>query len=343
MVKYLLIAGIAFASAVFAFDEATCLVPVDNTGAAPTSTAYIPTPSGHRDVIYDDQTLDLDAWWNAYSIYGANGYEPADDFETTADSTLEMVRFWVMQGNGFDIRVDIFDDSGAGPGSVLYQEEVPGSDITWTIAYQDFYDTIWEADIPISGFDIVAGTRYWLGLQSTSGGNKFWCVMLNEPEWWSNCYFYYYGTWYDSEDFFSEASACMFELHGTLTDHEEPVITQTYPHDSDFPSGVPVDTNVTFHVTDDLSGCDTDETTCSVEESGGAVPGDLAFDDSDPLDVAFTWEPEDHYAEGADVDVTVETYDLAGNGPVTESWSFTTGYTNVAPASLGVIKAGFIE
>jgi hypothetical protein len=135
----------------------------------------------------------------------------------------------------------------------------------------------------------------------------------------------------------------MFELHGTLTDHEDPEIAQTYPHDADFPSGVPVGTNVTFHVTDNLYGCDTDETTCTVEENSEPLFGELTFDDGDPLDVAFTWEPDDHYAEGTDVDVTVETYDLAGNGPVTEEWTFTTGYVNVAPASLGVIKAGFAE
>ncbi len=58
MFKHLLVAVsiIAFAPAAFAFDDAACLGPIDNTGAAPTSIAYIPTPSGYRDVIYDDQT-----------------------------------------------------------------------------------------------------------------------------------------------------------------------------------------------------------------------------------------------------------------------------------------------
>jgi hypothetical protein len=145
--------------------------------------------------------------------------------------------------------------------------------------------------------------------------------MPNQPEWWKNCHvrywtgFEYY--WADSLYYYGTASACEFELHGIPPDDVEPEVTEMYPHDSDFPSGVPIDTNVTFHVTDDSSGCDVEETTISVERGGEQLLGILTWDDSDPLDVAFEWEPDDHYAEGTDVDVTVETYDLAGNGPVT--------------------------
>ena len=58
MFKHLLVAVsiIAFAPAAFAFDDAACLVPVDNTEATPTPATYIPALSGYRDVIYDDQT-----------------------------------------------------------------------------------------------------------------------------------------------------------------------------------------------------------------------------------------------------------------------------------------------
>jgi hypothetical protein len=168
------------------------------------------------DVIYDDQTYNPYVTWNAYSIHGGNGYETADDFETTADWTLEMVRFWVIYSGIYDVRVDIFNDSGAGPGTPLFHEEVPSGEITWTLVDDPGY-TIYKVKVPISGFDIDAGTRYWLGLQRTSGSNAFWLVMPNEPDWWENCYFYD-GAWYDSADYFGEASACEFELHGTPAD-----------------------------------------------------------------------------------------------------------------------------
>ncbi len=166
--------------------------------------------------------------------------------------------------------------------------------------------------------------------------------MPNNPYyWWENCYFYNGSAWYDSADYFGEASACEFELHGTRVEYIDPEITETFPHDSDFPSGVPVDTDVTFNVTDDSSGCDTHETTCTVVESGSSISGSLSWDDSDPLDVAFTWEPDSDFPEGTDIDVDIVTYDNAGNGPVTESWTFTTGYTNIESVSLGRIKSTF--
>jgi hypothetical protein len=172
----------------------------------------------YADVIYDDQTFDWGATWNGFSIYAGNGYETADDFETAEDWTLETICFWELWSSQHNIRVHIFSDSAGAPGSVLYQEEVTATDITWTIAYQDFDYTVYRGDIPINGFNIANGTRYWVGLQSTSdnpGCN--WLVMGNDPAWWSNCYFYD-GGWFDSYDYFGEASACEFELHGSPPD-----------------------------------------------------------------------------------------------------------------------------
>jgi len=177
------------------------------------------TLRAHADVIYDKQTFDWGACWNALSIYGAADCETADDFETTEDWTLDLIRVWLFtwsSHSGTVIRVDIFENTDAGPGNTLFEEEVKGADMTWTWVPNYFWDPIYEVDIPISGFDIVAGTRYWLGLQTTKADvNTFWCVMINEPDWWSNCYFYYEGTWYDTEEFFLEPYACFFELHGT--------------------------------------------------------------------------------------------------------------------------------
>ncbi len=257
--------------------------------------------------------------------------------------TLEMVRVWLINSGTGDMLVEVFGDAGAIPDedNLLYAETVSEGDYTWTDTGDWVVWPVYEVEIPITGFDISPGTMYWLSLQLQHEGSAriFWCATDYQTEWWDFYAYYFDGMWESGH----HAVDQVFELHGSLPDDVDPEVTETYPHDEDFPSGVPVDTIVTFHVTDDVSGCDVEETTISVEQGGDQLLGIVTFDDSDPLDVAFTWEPDDYYAEGTGVDVTVETYDLAGNGPVTEEWSFTTGYTNVAPASVGVIKAGFIE
>ena len=345
MVKNLLITICVFVSAVLSFDEAALILPIDKTGDAPTSSTYIPTPSDGREVIYDGQTYNFDEIFGGFSITSPT-YKLADDFEVDDDWRLDVNRVWIPSNDGpDDIIVEIFADSGDGPDvdDVLFTETVGGSDQTWTDTGDVLNDyTIWEVDIPISGFEIVPGTRYWLSLQY-QGGRAFWTVTYQDPAWWDVLYSYISGTWRSSYDFIGLGLACFFELHGVTTDYLDPEITETYPHDSDFPSGVPVDTDVTFRVTDDLSGCDTDETAVDVEHDGDTLIGMLTFDDSDPLDVYFEWEPDVSYPAGVEIHVAVETYDNYGNGPVTEEWSFTTGYVNVAPASLGVIKAGFAE
>ena len=259
------------------------------------------------------------------------------------DWTLEMVRVWIFNSDTGDMLVEVFGDAGAIPDDddLLYSETVSDGDYTWTATGDSMYGmAVYEVEIPIGGFDISPGTMYWLSLQHQGSWDLFWCAAYYQYDWWDYFAYYYQGLWESGE---SHGADQFFELHGTPVEYNDPEITETYPHDSDFPSGVPVDTDVTFHVTDDSSGCDVEETTISIEQGGDQLSGIVTFDDSDPLDVAFEWEPDDHYAEGTGVDVTVETYDLAGNGPVAEEWSFTTGYVNIAPASLGAIKVGFIE
>jgi hypothetical protein len=301
---------------------------------------FIIATSVYADIIYDGQTYDLGATWDAYNF----GSGLADDFEVPDDCILTGIRIWVTDSPPWDIYVSILGSSTAGPGETLYTDLIQSDEATWLDTGDDFGGyTVLQVDGPLTGFEIEGGTKYWLSINGAPYQSR-WLVMPNQPEWWENCYIYFWDgfeyIWADSFYYYGEASACEFELHGTL-ESEDPEVTETFPHDSDFPSGVPVNTDITFHVTDDLSGCDTDETTCTVEESGGPLSGALTFDDSDPLDVSFTWDPDDDYAEGASINVEVVTYDLAGNGPVTEEWTFTTGYVNILPASLGVIKGGF--
>jgi hypothetical protein len=131
-----------------------------------------------------------------------------------------------------------------------------------------------------------------------------------------------------------------------IPDQEDPYITDTYPHDGDWPSGVPP--------SEDTAGChwnagdsdvnsfiDVDESTFEVRDSDdNPVAGELTIDDSDPYDVIVNFEADGLWAGGETYTVETTTYDMAANS-ATESWDFTAGYLNIDKSSYGAVKALF--
>jgi hypothetical protein len=171
------------------------------------------------DIIYDEQTYDYDDVGNGSSIW-YEICESADDFELAGYWDLEMVRVWLFYSGEQDVRIDIFsngtDDMPAyPPPGDLYYEEVPAESITWTDTGDSMFGyPIYRLDIPIEGFYIETGIRYWLGLQSISGDNSYWLVFENHLEyWWEDMCIFYEGQW--CRDTLFRRQDCMFELHGT--------------------------------------------------------------------------------------------------------------------------------
>jgi hypothetical protein len=187
-------------------------------------TAVFSIPAAFADVIYNEQTYDYEETDNGFSIWGEGGYEMADDFEVECCWNLEMVRVWLFYSGEQDIRVDIFsngadDKPGAPPPGDLYYEEVPAESIKWKDTGDSMFGyPIYQLDIPIEGFYIETGIRYWLGLQSITGNNSYWLGFVNsDTYWWKGACFYYNGAWYNG-DYIFERYDCEFELHGTPDD-----------------------------------------------------------------------------------------------------------------------------
>jgi len=176
----------------------------------------------YADVIYDEQTYNYGETDNGCTIWGEAGYESADDFEVEGFWTLEMVRVWLFYSGEQDIRVDIFsngadDKPAAPPPGDLYYEEVPAESIKWTDTGDSKYGwPIYQLDIPIDGFYVETGTRYWLALQSTTGNNSYW-LEFQYTDWWEGACFYD-GVWYRQGEYVFEWYDCEFELHGTPDD-----------------------------------------------------------------------------------------------------------------------------
>jgi hypothetical protein len=131
-------------------------------------------------------------------------------------------------------------------------------------------------------------------------------------------------------------------------DQENPYINYTYPHDVDWPSGVPP--------TENTAGChwnggdpdtnsfiNVDESTFEVRDSGGnPVSGNLNIDDTDSYDVIVDFQADEPWLGGETYTVETTTYDMVGNS-ATAIWDFTTGYLNINTSSFGAIKALYAE
>jgi hypothetical protein len=255
-----------------------------------------------------------------------------------------MVRVWLLSIGTGDMLVEVFGDAGDIPDDdLLYSETISDGDYTFTFTGDSLYGyLVYEVEIPIGGYEISPGTMYWLSLQHQGGMSIFWCAATHQYDWWDYFALYYGGAWMSGSYCGTDS---FFELHGSTgpLDEEDPTVTDMYPLDDDFPSGVPPSENTSgCHWRDGdpetNKGIDVENSEFTVyDPDDEVVAGMLDIDDADLWDVVVGFE-----AEGATYTVETETYDLAGNS-ANETWDFTTGYVNVAPASLGVIKAGFIE
>ncbi|MCP4229428.1 MAG: Ig-like domain-containing protein, partial [bacterium] len=123
---------------------------------------------------------------------------------------------------------------------------------------------------------------------------------------------------------------------------------------ADGATGVPVDSDIVFHIEDDDIGVDvstinTDSVLVDMDvpvKGKIEVTGSITIDDTDPNDVIVTFDPDYDFEEGAWVTVTVspsgnEILDDLGNVMAEDSWEFFVFMAGVDSASLGEIKAAF--
>jgi hypothetical protein len=282
----------------------------------------------------------------------------ADDFEVTDDVVLTEIEWWGGYYNGSgsftSVNLEIYADDDGPDGD-------PGTGAVWSVSvpYADCDETyvgsigggeMYKYHVVLGAsdqFTLTGGTTYWLCVQPVMDYPPQTGLTAQDQVNGSGVYFVseYFGfpDWIQGWQVFLVDYDIAFNLYGG-TDSVPPTITGAYPKDADYPCGVPGDTWVGFHVEDDASGCDVSSTTYNAETGGlPVIWGTETIDESDPLDVSFDLQPEMPFFGGAEVNVSVETYDNAGNGPVNENWTFHTGFTNIETKSVGYIKAGFAE
>jgi hypothetical protein len=360
MLKYFLI-GVSVLAVAASGAALTDLGNLDNPGVSKEGSTLLYSSASRADEIYMDQSYEPDGYTyvdNGLSIYGGANYESADDFLPEDDTTVQEVVIWIS-GSGMNIRVDFFEGSSSGPGDAppadFYNEEVSAGDIAFEATGDYLYGyPIIKTTIPISDAELT-GERdyYWFGCQNTTGSNTFWWAFRNTDmggPYWEQTYFYYISYWTPGSSVFGYQYDHFYEIWGSTgpPDEEDPTITNTYPMDDDYPSGIPPDENFAGCHWEDgdpetNKGIDVEASTFDIYDADmGLVLGTLTIDDADLWDVIVDFEAEDPFDEGATYTVETETFDLAGNS-ATELWTFTTGYLSITEASFGAIKAGFAQ
>ncbi|MGQ9729632.1 MAG: carboxypeptidase regulatory-like domain-containing protein [Candidatus Zipacnadales bacterium] len=106
----------------------------------------------------------------------------------------------------------------------------------------------------------------------------------------------------------------------TASDVEAPKIQNQVPADGDV--DVPIDTTISFELTDNRAGID--PSTIRVTVNGTNVTQKLQIDTTDPLLVSVLFDRVADFAYGETVTVTVEASDIAGNAMTKVVYSFTT-------------------
>ncbi len=308
------------------------------------STGYVAPIPLSKAVLFDqayDGTIDQA---RNYSDY----WHQADEFSLTNPSRLENIEWWSFFGSGvstMDIRVHD-DDSGL-PGTVLWEQ----LDVTATVT--DTGDDWGGHDIyyvevvldPADYYLLDDGTTYWLSLHH-DGFGAYWCRWNGGTAAGSTDYG---GTWSASTVTF------MLRLNGT-EDLAAPEVSGQVPADG--ASGVAVNSDIVFHVTDDLFGVDTSTISFSVEDSAksgeataslsnrgstGTITGTLVTDDTDPCDVICTFTPDsDLPPDTITCTVASGLADDGGNATTSDIvWSFDTTGSAIEETTWGQIKADF--
>lgn len=342
---------------------ASCAFAANPTTDSGYGSGIVYNPDDSRDVLFDQELAQHDntgtsEYIAAYDLRSII----VDDFEITMGrQTIENVDIWVgwwtYMGTAQTISVRIYEDDGGVPtgdpeGGWLW--EYPATSSDWENSTVGTDLELYEVDIP-SGDEpsVDADTLYWFGFQvehtypPQAGAGMHNTIVWGEQTYFASVYFGY-PNWVTGSTIFGSSTSSGFILYGTtIVDETDPTITDTYPSDDDYPSGVPpTDNTAGCHWQDgdpeENSGIDVGSSVFEVYLGSDLVGGDLTIDDADLFDVVVDFEADDPWGDGQTFTVETEAFDNAGNS-ADESWDFTTGYTNITTTSMGVIKAGFAE
>jgi hypothetical protein len=350
---FLILVVVGAALVAYAGAPGTDLGGVSHSGAA-----YLPPESnGFLDFIYMTDEYSAGLLQNGIATSPSYGWVSTDDFVLEDDVTIDQITYWVInyqEASGYYHRF-WNDTGGSGPGS-----ELDNGSATFELISTGEYSwgyLLYQADIDLDpDYDIDAG-HYWGASYFSSG---FWYMLVRTNAYDEQCYFDQSGggsgPWYTSSYMWGSAYD-FFQIIDGVTDggdEDPPYVCDMDPDDGEM--YVLIDSDIIFHCKDDLHPVDLDtidftarDTTLGHSRAIGLgspnryIAGDLYLDDTDPLDVVCTFDPDDDFYECDLITCTVAAglADSKGNATVDDFvWSFDT-YTSVEETTWGAVKAEF--
>jgi len=321
------------------FAADTGSVSITDTTVEITDTGYV-APLGSKAILVDQA---YDGTYASANNYGEQ-YRQGDDFTLTNPSRLENVEWWSVFFSSMDtMDLRIFDDSSGVPGTILWE----ASDVTFvaTDTGDDAFGTdIYHLEVILDPADyafLEDGVTYWFSPYH-HGTTAYWMRWSTGTSAYSND---------NGSTWNTKGGDHMFCLNGT-EDLAAPEVSGQVPADG--ATGVAVNSDIVFHVTDDCYGVDTSTITFSVEDSAkssgsslssvghtGAITGTLVVDDTDPNDVICTFTPDsDLPPDTITCTVAAGLADEYGRATASDIvWSFDTVGSAVEETTWGQIKA----
>ncbi len=340
--RYLLLAILVFALAVPAFAKEIIMgghtvTYIGNSTSAANLFSGVFGDKSEQDLIHDDGSA------GTIIFTGPHGLGSTFDMTGTGGGwLLEISVYTCTGGNTPDAVIDVLGWTGTQPdendsyfgGSLIFPDSGPYS-YEWVV-------------FDVSGEHLFLPDGDMITLFCEGGSSVWYLILDGNTSAPANSGWLWYGgsSWSDDA---STRGASM--IRGIYNDD----ITSPYAADqnpTDGATGVPVDADILFDIQDDDTGVDSStidgNSVVVTDDTKATISGTLTVDDANANDVHVTFDPDSDFAEGSVITVTVspsgnEIIDGLTNEMAEDSWSFMVTTTAIESASLGEIKAKFMD
>jgi hypothetical protein len=146
------------------------------------------TPAIAFDDVFCSQVFVYANLANGLGFSAPDGWMVADDFTYAQDGYINYIQIWALytSGNPTGFNIQLRADA-PGPGSVVSSHSST-SCMHYNTGYYSSGYPLYQTDITVDNIAFIAGTKYWIAIQSTGGGGSHYWLATNQT-WADMTYF----------------------------------------------------------------------------------------------------------------------------------------------------------